>query len=157
MARSTVITVDHDIERTETMSPKRRQSVQVLLVHVVAVTVGIAAAFGGLGFASAGSAAATSHCTRYAPAINDPDINCYLKGTMSGSGTYQTPSTALRDSNAVVLNASRGWHLWYPGTSAGDASGTGTSGLTGPSGGYHPAACAVSSSVTGYCTTGWHN
>lgn len=59
-------------ERTRKMSAKRHLSLKVLLVHLVAATVGLAAAFGALGFATGAPAAAASHCTRYAPAISPP-------------------------------------------------------------------------------------
>jgi hypothetical protein len=77
---------------------------------------------------------------------------------MTSSGYYQTPSTALRDLNVIDLNASRSWSIGYSGGNYASATGTGTYGSIGSSGGYAAAWCAiVGSNVTGLCTTYWHN
>ena len=120
-----------------------------------AVLVGVIAAAAGLKLPGVAAAAAANHCTRYAPVISQ-DYNCTVTGTMYSSGSYQTPSTALRDSNYIGLNASRTWTLCYVGGSC--SSGVGTVGSMGASSGYKAAWCAIAgSAVTGRCTTYWHD
>jgi hypothetical protein len=144
-----------------TMKSLRNGRAQVMALIVVCVALG--AGFGAtrnVAFSAVGVSAA-NHCTRYAPSISQ-DSNCTFSGTMydSGVGIYETPSTALRDSNVLSLAASRHWELTYYGGTNPGASGTGMNASIGSSNGYARAQCWLwyqEPSVTGHCTTDWHD
>jgi hypothetical protein len=123
----------------------------------LAIAAGAGAALTRQHVSLSGGVAAANHCTRYAPAISQ-DFNCNLKGSMTSSGSYQTPSTALRNSNHIDLNSSRNWTVCYVNEPNGCASGTGTLGSQGGSDTYRAAWCAFAgSAVTGLCETDWHD
>lgn len=123
---------------------------------LLALTIGVAAALA-LNRTSVPSVYAANHCTRYAPVVSQ-DYNCTVVGSLDPTGYYQTPSTGLRDNNQISMGQSRSWSLWYA-NSIISASGTGTYGSTGGSGGaYRAADCSMASSVvSGYCVTDWHD
>jgi hypothetical protein len=104
---------------------------------------------------TAAQRAQATHCTRYAPSISQ-DYQCDLYGTIVGSGYYQTPSTALRDSNKINMSASRSWALCYVGSFC--SYGTGQAGGQTASDGYRAAECwQTGADVSGRCRTDWHD
>jgi hypothetical protein len=75
---------------------------------------------------------------------------------MTSSGTYSTPSTALRDSNRIDVDASRSLAIRYGSQSW--IFGTGTSLSQGASSGFDSAQCAIGgANVNGRCRTNWHD
>ena len=130
---------------------------RVGLVHALSAIAGvaIAVAMPSVGSALTRTATAANHCTRYAPVISQ-DVNCDLKGTMFSTGTYSTPSVALRDSNRINVDASRSLAIRYD--SANWIFATGTAVSQGPSAGYQSAQCAIGGNpVNGRCRTDWHD
>jgi hypothetical protein len=115
----------------------------------------LAAAGSSFGAGSGRTTAAATHCTRYAPVVSQ-DVNCDLKGTMYSTGTYSTPSVALRDSNRIDVDASRSLAIRYG--SGSWIFATGTSLSQGASSGYQSAQCAIGgAAVNGRCRTNWHD
>jgi hypothetical protein len=131
----------------------------IVVVHMLAAGLGATLALGAPDVWAGKAAEAAPHCTRYGPSILDPDVNCGVNNSMV-VGTYQTPSTALRDGNAWNSNASRCFDIWYP-NSVISYHGCGDNGTTPGSGGaYRAAACNLNggqSSVFANCTTYWHD
>jgi hypothetical protein len=136
----------------------RKSLAKAIAIYSIAVLLGVAVAVLNLQGARAHAVSAANHCTRYAPNITQ-DYNCALSGTMSGGGGYySTPHTGLRDQNLISLAASRNWWVWYDGGNYGYASGIGTYGSIYGSSGFAYALCQISgSSVSGHCTTYWHD
>jgi len=131
--------------------------VTIACVHGAAITIAIVAALGSA--PAARGVVAANHCTRYAPVISQ-DNNCTVRGTLYSTGTYSTPSTALRDSNEMSIAATRTFELAYYGGNGAYTTVTGTYGSLGSSGGYAYSKCWLwngQSSVSGRCTTYWHN
>lgn len=128
----------------------------IVALQLGAVALGTALAIGTSHAPAATFAYAANHCTRFAPIISQ-DYQCGVNGTMYTTGTYSTPSVALRDSNDIYLASSRPWSLDYFGSGI-YSSGTGTHGHLGSSNGYRRADCNLGgSSVSGHCVTNWHD
>ena len=137
--------------------------VGIAALHVVAITAAALAV--ATGVTMPGSAAKASpraqastlsqHCRRYEPTLSNVDGDCYnLSLTMSGSGYYQTPSTAIRIDNQIELGANRDWEVWYLNTTIVNY-GYGTYGYNLDSNGaYRAADCEMTgSNTTGNCET----
>jgi hypothetical protein len=145
--------------RSNVMFKTPRSRAKCAALCGVAALFGASAALVAPSRAAPHAVSATNHCTRYAPVLSQ-DVNCNLSGTMYSTGTYGTPATALRDQNSISLAASRKWTIAYYGGNSSSATGTGTSGSIYSSAGFAYADCWLwsgQSSVSGHCTTLWHD
>jgi hypothetical protein len=133
-----------------------------IIAYGVAVAIGVTAAFAAPrgapdGVAAAAPVSAATHCTNYFPHYYTPDTNCLTLGFITGGTWGQTPSTALRDTNCIIVQANRSLEVWYGEYTP--ASTYGTNLCQGASIGYQVAGCKLDSAsgVNGRCRTDWHN
>ncbi len=124
--------------------------------YVIAIAVGAS-----LALVAAASprtiAMAATHCTNYFPISYGTDTLCNNMSTITNGTWGQTGSTALRDSNCMLVQNNRSLQVWY-GEYA-PASSYSTNLCQGASPGYQRAGCKLVSggAVTGRCRTDWHN
>lgn len=124
--------------------------------YVVAVAVGVSLAL----VASAGTPTtvmAANRCTNYFPVQYSPDVNCNTINTIANGTWGQTSSTALRDSNCMLVQSNRSLQVWYGEYSP--ASSYGTNLCQGASVGYQVSGCKLASggAATGRCRTDWRS
>ena len=133
---------------------KRRTSIRLVLVLTVAVGIGVASAFvlGSNGLSGIGNYTLCALCAVLAPRRSE----LRHRGNYgSENGQWRTDGIAYRDSDAISMNSSRCWSLWYSNT--GKSSGCGTSGIIGSTPGQTYAYCSFSGSdVFGYCNSFFH-
>lgn len=137
------------------MSLSRRRWTRVALIQLSALLLGVVVAIGIVPDDVAASHGGY-HCTKYAPSVLAPDVNCFINASFS-AGFYNTPSSALRDSNSIDFTAIRCWSLGYLNSTI-TSSGCGYWGYLGSSqGSYRVAYCQWNGAATfGNCTTEWH-
>jgi len=140
---------------------KRKEALLVAAAYAVASLIAAGAAFGlQAGSAQRPLAAASNHCTRYAPVVTQ-DYNCYVYGDLTHTGDwgYRTPSVALRDANGFSNGSSTTWYeLGYDGGNNYESPwirGYGSS--IGSSNGYATAKCGSLYYTQGVCWTTWHD
>jgi hypothetical protein len=143
------------------MSKHGKQWLAVIGLYIAATVVGLSAGLGVFPNADASPAYASYHCTRYAPSIKDPDVNCYINNVMGGTGTWATLYTGLRDNNYWEVTASACFYIYYV-NYGGTPWSCGSTGATGyGSGGAHvKSACQRTDGngqTYGNCTTVWHD
>lgn len=137
----------------------RHHGARIVAAHFLAAVVGIGLAVSGapIPFSSDAQATATD-CTRYAPSLKPPNVNCDINNLI-GSGYHQwtTPGTALRDRNYVRTTSDRDLYVEYVNTNI-YAFGTGTYlQIASSLGTYRQARCEESwDAVYMNCTTDWH-
>jgi hypothetical protein len=151
-----------DKERKMTVT-KSHGLLLAIAIELCVVAIGAGGAFALNNARTTQPVQAATHCTKYAPSIIQDNM-CTVTATMAANGFWQTPFTAQRDQNVEALAASRGYSLGYSPSQCGGApcpaaAGTGLGTAISGTGIYFRAAwCTIGgASVTGRCTTYWHD